>query len=93
MFLEEHALGCTGCILHFEEEFLMALVSESLLPSELSQATSLYLGPTPLVKDKHSESFHRLSLEVALQQALHHERYEEAAALRDQLRRLEDSSP
>lgn len=84
----EGAIGCMTCLQQFESDVEAFLIAQGLLSQEMRRS-SVYLGPPQGSTAPSTRSSHRLSLEVALKQALHHERYEEAAALRDQLRRLE----
>lgn len=73
-FRKNRRLGCPECYKTFEEDLKTWLVKKDLRP--------LYTGPGP----RPQQELRRLEGELA--RALREERYEDAASLRDQLRRL-----
>jgi len=95
LHLEQH-LGCSDCYTIFEQIIIEALKTEDLIPKKIkdvlkkNKSCQLHAGKTPHeeLAPKISTQMHDLS--DALSEALKKENYEQAAALRDQMKQLKE---
>ncbi|MEI8300565.1 MAG: UvrB/UvrC motif-containing protein [Chlamydiota bacterium] len=91
-------LGCSECYSVFEEPLIEIIKNEKLIPEKLQKALEknhkplLHLGKTPQQEEKNPISLQVTDLTKALYEALNKENYEQAASLRDQIKRLQASS-
>lgn len=89
-------LGCSECYLIFEQLILDTLKIEDLIPDKLKQFLKknnhcqLHLGKSPHEELNPIISTQVTDLNEALSDALKKENYEQAAALRDQIKQLKE---
>lgn len=88
-------LGCPLCYDIFGEEIVRELVQLDRLPSKYSvqkRGEPLHKGKTPGQHQQIDPSLQLLTLQQALNETLGREDYEQAALLRDQIRKIEETS-
>jgi len=96
LFRSDQRLGCAQCYVVFEKLLIEALKDLQLLPEKLLQALEkaphllLHLGHSPHQQYKNLNSLQMTDLTKALQEALSKENYEQAASLRDQIKKLQE---
>ena len=93
-------VGCSECYNVFAEPLITELMEENRLPSSLKKNLSnrknqsLHVGKAPGKEVQPLPSSSKLTaLNEALNEALKKENYEEAAALRDQIKALTEKKP
>jgi protein arginine kinase activator len=91
-------LGCSECYAIFEEPLIEIIKNEHLIPEKLQKSLEkkpnhpLHLGKNPQQKGRNPILSQVTDLNRALYEALNKENYEQAASLRDQIKRLQASS-
>jgi protein arginine kinase activator len=88
-------LGCPLCYDVFGEEIFRELVQLERVPPKfalLTKAPPLHLGRTPGQQHDIDPSLKLLDLQQTLHETLGREDYEQAAKLRDQIRKIEEQS-
>jgi len=86
-----HSLGCSACYAVFNDFIIQDLIHQKALPERvLNQKKSLplHIGKIPGKVPAENASLRLLALNEALDETLKREDYEEAARLRDQIKRL-----
>lgn len=84
-------MGCAQCYAIFGDLLVQELIAENKLPKAMQEARRnqpLHIGKTPDKPVEMPASERLTSLNVALNEALQKENYEEAAWLRDQIKQL-----
>lgn len=84
-------LGCSDCYQVFEEELFRELVESQRVPEHLhdrKRSSPLHVGRAPGEQRELKPSMRLLALHEALSETLKREDYEQAALLRDQIKKL-----
>jgi len=84
-------MGCSECYSVFEDPLVSELIAENKLPKQMEKARRnqpLHIGKTPGKPVSIPSSNRLTTLNEALNQALKQENYEEAAWLRDEIKKL-----
>ena len=87
----EHRLGCSICYEVFDNVLLLELQIENKIPAKIltsKKGLPLHSGRSPGEKAVINPSSRLLALNEALKETLSREDYEQAAALRDQIKAL-----
>jgi len=87
-------MGCSDCYSIFGDLLVGELVAENKIPKQMENARRdqpLHIGKTPGKSVNIPASNRLTTLNEALNQALSQENYEEAAWLRDQIKKLTDN--
>ncbi len=98
MYDSGQTLGCSECYHVFEEPLIEIIKNGNILPEKLQKTLEktpnhlLHLGKTPRQESTNPISSQVTDLTKALDEALNKENYEQAASLRDQIKRLQASS-
>lgn len=89
-----HPLGCSTCYEVFDEVILSELINEQKLPQRMinnKRNMPLHIGRAPGETQEISATVRLLALNEALTETLKREDYEQAALLRDQIKKITEA--
>ena len=88
-----HPLGCVECYEVFEDVIVKEMQTNKLMAryvAEITKSTMLHIGRMPGEVAGVSLSMRLIALNEALSEVLNREDYEQAAKLRDQIKKIEE---